>query len=211
MSSSSPLVTKQVMKPQRKLFLQNLKLWSAHCSLTALPSFLLAGFLLQYFQNLTQVTAMLIGIGLFILGYASLSTFLKPLRNKKSLLSQALSLALKLRLAVSVLSLPFVLYCIKHEDFIFWIPDYWSGWTAAMILTQLEHLLEYSSFAHTLIWTLLEGAIISFFLFMTAFFCLLIVNKRQKKKIILQSHSPVIREKETPSSAPSAGQTTSPE
>lgn len=176
-------------------FLNQLRFWSFHCAVCAAPSFLMAGILLEYFKSAHNTAAMLLGISFFIIAYAALSTFWTPLIEPQHILSRALRVALKVRLIVSVLSLlPLIPLFIASEGYeramgIIFLPDYWAGWLAYAILEVVSQLLgsgfvnpEEGSFLSTLLWTILEGGILSFALFMLTFFCLLIVTAQQKRK-----------------------------
>lgn len=170
-------------------YLKELKFWTLHCSITALPSFLIAGFYLKYFKLANHTIAMLVGIGIFILAYAAFTTFVKPFHNSKSILSQTLKLALKIRLFVSVISIIFLLCGEEAMALLLFLPDYWAGFLAGLSLSFVsEQLMGLSHVSYpnfpplfVLIWTLLEGVILSFLLFALCFCCLFIINIQRKR------------------------------
>lgn len=175
-------------------FLRNLRFWTLHCSITAFPSFLIAGILLGLFDELSASLAMIIGVLIFILGYTTLSTFLPVLNDRSTLLSRALRVALKIRVGLSLiallgLGLPFLL--IFH-------PDYWAGILAKGILEFAYrslggggyNLAESRHFLAILLWTLAEGVLLSFLLVFISFFCLLFVNRHQTAALVRAPHPP---------------------
>lgn len=165
-------------------FLRNLRFWTLHCSITALPSFLIAGFLLRLFQKFAPSLAMVTGVFFFILAYTTLSTFVPTLNDRKTLFSRALRIALKIRIGLSAagvigLAVPYLL--LFH-------PDYWAGMLAKGILETGYRYLgpgnydlsQSDHFLAILLWTITEGLILSFLLIFLSFFSLLIVNRQQK-------------------------------
>lgn len=173
-------------------FLRNLRFWSLHCSITAFPSFLMAGILVGIFEELLASLAMVVGVLIFILGYTSLSTFLSALNDRTTLLSRALRVALKIRVGLSLIALlglgvPFLL--IFH-------PDYWAGILAKGILELAYeyvgggtyNLAESRHFLAILLWTLAVGILLSFLLVFVSFFCLLFVNRQQTAALARVPH-----------------------
>ena len=183
------------MNPYRKRFLKQLLHWGIHCSVCAAPSFLIAGLLLSFFDSLENTFAMIFGVVIFILAYSTLTTFWKPLHDPKHPLSRALKIALKIRFGISIVSLLLLYFALNissSEKLIGWLPDYWAGWLSYMILARgidllglPEFDLDSGNFITILIWTVLEGGVLSFLLFMLVFFSLLILSFRQRRKIII--------------------------
>ncbi|GHC49997.1 hypothetical protein [Roseibacillus persicicus] len=174
---------------------KNLQFWSLHCSITALPSFLMAGVFLELFQSVFSVLAMLTGVLIFILGYSLVSTFVPTLNNRNSLFSRALAIALKLRIAVTVLGL--LALCLPILFLLH--PDYYAGLFAKALLESAYSLVSQSSyydlaqsndFFAILLWTLTEGVILSFLLIFVSFFCLILVNRRQNRVLPFTTSQP---------------------
>ena len=167
-------------------FLSELKFWSFHCSLTALPSFLMAGVSLEYFKSPSSVAAMLLAVLVFIFGYTLLTTFLKPFQEKQNLISRALQAALQARLVVTLMTILVFILDIKEQTTLPYLPDYWAGFLSGMVINSVSggELLEAKTVPFFLVfsWTILEGIILSFLLFMLTFFCLLVVTISQKRK-----------------------------
>ena len=189
----------EAMKDFSLRFLSHLKFWAFHCSLTATPSFLLAGIHLQLFQKVPATLGMLTGIGFFILGYTLLNTLVRALEQKEGPFFRATHLALKIRLLVSLVSIPVVLFITNESPAILFLPDYWAGWAAAILISLFEGLfaLEDGSYLHTLLWTVTEGFILSFTLFMGTFFCLLIIGAIDRKRFLKKAASPQRRIQES--------------
>ena len=161
-----------------KRFLRQLGFWTIHGTLLVLPSFLIAGLLLGFFDSPAKIAAMLAGTLPFLFGFAALTTFAKPFQDPHHLLPRALRLALLLRIACVLL---FGLFSLGAPGFLWAIPDIWAGLGAAFaagwVGDQLGHgnLLDSSSVSPHLVFfcTVLEGIILSFFISLLTFFCLL--------------------------------------
>lgn len=162
-------------------FSKNLCFWSGHCLLNALPSFCIAGIYLEYFQSLSATLAMLTGIVVFIFAYASVFTLVPCFHDRQSRLGKALALALGLRIVLFVFGLIGLVVPIL---FIFH-PDYYAGLVASKIqqigyafLFDIKILPQQMTlFFDILLWTLLEGAILTTFLMVVSAFALLFVPK----------------------------------
>lgn len=173
------------MNFQKTAFLDNLKFWSIHCTVTAFPSFLVAGIYLELFKSAAGALAMVVGVLIFILGYALLSSSLPLLRAQDSIFSRALSIALKIRIGISAMGIIGVLVPIV---FMFH-PDYWAGLAAKQILETAHNfiwptpgyydLADKDEFLPILLWTLTEGLLLSGFLFLLTLLCLLGVEARK--------------------------------
>ncbi|MGJ8724692.1 MAG: hypothetical protein ACSHYB_09055 [Roseibacillus sp.] len=181
------------MNETAQRFFEQFHHWGLHCAICAAPSFAIAGLYLGFFGSPVNTAAMLFGVTAFILAFSAISTFWKPLHDPNHLLSRALRLALKIRFAVSAISLLLILSTMSDggrdpREIITFVPDYWAGMLALTILNYsggffgfTEVIPTSGNFLTTLIWTLLEGGILSFALFMLSFFCLLFVSARQKR------------------------------
>lgn len=185
------------MNETTKRFFKELRFWGIHCAICAAPSFAIAGFFLSFFQSAQNTAAMLFGVTLFVFAFSLLSTFWKALHDPQNLLSRALRIALKIRFAISALTLFVLLLAVTVEsagpgeilDVFVFIPDYWAGILAFTVLNHsatffgLEEIVPFSgSFHTTLIWTIIEGSILSFFLFLFSFFSLITINTRERRR-----------------------------
>ena len=162
-------------------FLKNLRFWVYHCFINALPSFLIAGIYLNYFQSVSATLAMLTGVLIFIFSYTFVFTLVPRFGDPQSRLAHALALALKFRFVLMV----FGLLCVPMPVFFFLHPDYYAGmgafWIQKMIYEVLVNTMIYAegmtSFFDILLWTLLEGILLTAVLFVLSFSALLFVRK----------------------------------
>ena len=178
------------MSDTTKRYRRELSFWSLHCGITALPSFLIAGLFLEYFDSATQTLAMLPSIVLFICSYAALTTFAPSFQNPRHLLSRALKGALRIRIGVFILALALIPFGEHAWPVIFLLPDLWAGFGGASALAWLNTQLNLSqttnpaSYGPALIflWTLLQGLILTFLLSLMTFGDLLILNLSQRNR-----------------------------
>ncbi len=168
------------------VFLKQLKYWSLHCSINALPSFIMAGLYLNLWQRPGSVAAMLAAIGTFVLLYATITSLPGPFRDADSPFSRALKLGTRIRIGISALSL-----CLIPMELILLNPDFWCGWLAMGIVNAAgQHLLGIGEFmtvekntaASIYLTTLLEGFLLSTILMMISFFALIFGQMRRRKK-----------------------------
>ena len=115
--------------PTRDVFLRQLRYWSLHCSLNALPSLGIALAYLGLWKNPEGVAAMLAAIATFIFLYATLTSLRGPLSNPAHVVSRSLKVGTKIRSwisAGSLLSLPL-------GPAMFFMPDFWCGFLSVYI------------------------------------------------------------------------------
>jgi hypothetical protein len=174
-----------------------------HCGLTALPSFCIA---LTYFNSPLNIAAMLCGIATFVLAYTAITS--TPVYGKlhSGLIGRSVRLGTRIRMIISLIGLPFLIPLIGYNfdsaseppTTAFFTVDFWFGY-ASLILTALggEALgMKFGSlqgtdnmgsdFAFTYLTTIVEGLLISVSLVLIAFFTLIILNIRQRRKIHTQ-------------------------
>ena len=170
-------------------FPQQLKHWTFHCALNALPSFIIAAAWMKMYKQPACLAAMLLAITCFILAYATITSLPSPMNEKDSLPSRSIRLGAKIRSWIAGLSIPLV--C---SNGIFFAPDLWCGMLTVgavnWIAKQFGHInpvigMDKKNDPVTVfVTTLLEGTIISIGLLMLAFFTLLILQARTRKQII---------------------------
>ena len=119
----------------RSIFLRQLRYWTFHCSLNALPSFCIAMLFLELWKVPVAITAMLLAIGTFILLYSTLTSLPGPLLEKEHLLSRALRVGIKVRGWISLLSVPLILM----KGFAV-TPDFWCGVMSSAIFNHAAGL-----------------------------------------------------------------------
>lgn len=66
------------------IFLRQLRFWTFHCIVNAAPSFCIAVMFLKLGKSPVAISAMLAGIGTFIVLYAATTSFSGPLANQMS-------------------------------------------------------------------------------------------------------------------------------
>ena len=162
-------------------FLKNLRFWTGHCLLNALPSFLIAGLYLDYFQSLSDTLAMLMGITVFIFAYATVFTFVPRFHDQKNSFGRAVRLALKIRIVLFAFG---ILGAVIPTLFLFH-PDYYAG-LAAFEVQKIFYAAFFdlaitpekmTLFFDIFIWTLLEGAILTAFLMALSSFVFCLIHR----------------------------------
>ena len=170
------------------IFLKNLRFWSWHCSINALPSFFIAGIYLEYFHSLNTSLAMLSGVIFFILAYSTVFTIAPQLRDEQSRLTRALALALLFRIILTI----FGIIGVMAPVLFFFHPDYYAGLVAFQIQkfcydfflnTDIE-MEQLHSFFDVFLWTILEGALLTLFLIALSFLALLVVRKPKRQSCL---------------------------
>ncbi len=180
--------------PTHDVFLRQLRYWTLHCSLNALPSLGIALAYLGLWKNLEGVAAMLAAILTFILLYAALTSLPGPLSNPGHVVSKSLRLGTKIRSWISGLSF----LSLPLGPAMVFMPDFWCGFLSLSILTQASRILGLEielpsgnssngsvGFLAVYATTMLEGFIISFLLLMISFFALLFIHRKARRRAVL--------------------------
>jgi hypothetical protein len=163
--------------------------WTLHCGINALPSFIVAAFYLQMINQPLAVVAMVLGILTFIVGYTILTCIEGWFTDSESLLARALKVGVKIRMVLSLISLPMLL----PSPIALFVPDVWAGMMASGAVNWLGNQLGAGSnligpnegsvpFLAVYATTVIEGLIISFMLLMLSFFSLLVIQTKQRKR-----------------------------
>lgn len=174
------------------IFLRQLRYWTFHCLMNALPSFIIAAAWLKL-RSPTAVSAMLAAIGTFILLYATLTSLKGPLSDANHVFSRALGLGTKIRAWISGLSL----LLLPTENLMMFTPDFWCGFLSFGLLDRAAHFFSPGTNAFNLVngsaatkgflpiyaTTLLEGFILSFILLMISFFAVIFIQARDRRKL----------------------------
>lgn len=172
----------------RTAFPRQLRYWTLHCLINALPSLIIAGVWLKMFGKPAAMAAMFAGIGSFILIYSTATAAWRPLSDGAHILSRSLRLGAKIRLWISLGSLPL----LAQQSTIAWAPDSWCGVGAAYAVGGFlsasgagpMKLGEASQpdFAEVYAVTMMEGFILSFLLLMISFFSLIFLQAKDRRK-----------------------------
>ena len=179
-------------------FRRQLRHWTFHCLLNALPSFIIAAAWLKL-RSPVAVAAMLAAIGTFILLYATLTSLDGPLSAPSHVFSRALKLGAKIRAWISGLSL----LVLPSEKLMLFIPDFWCGFLSVGLLARAAELLHSGtnafnffngnaadkSFLPIYATTVLEGFILSFILLMISLFAVIFLQSRDRRKFFADARS----------------------
>lgn len=155
----------------RSVFLRQLRYWTFHCSVNAIPSFCIAMIHLELWSKPASVAAMLLAVATFILLYARITSFKGPLTDTNHALAQSLRLGTKIRAWISGLSLLLI-----FTPAAIFVPDLWCGFIAfktidmlvreAGSIPSLDPLAALNiEFVRIYLVTMLEGLILSGMLF----------------------------------------------
>ncbi len=181
------------------VFPRQLRYWSLHCLLNAAPSLGIALGWLGLWKSPSAVAAMFTAIATFIVLYATLTSLRGPLTDPDHLLSRALMLGARIRGWISGISL----LVLPTGIFMMFTPDYWCGLLSISLLNGAARFLGASrpffqpepdgataSFLPVYATTLLEGFILSFLLLMIAFFALVFLQMRDRRRAFAIGVSP---------------------
>ena len=173
------------------VFPRQLRYWTLHCLLNALPSLGIALGWLGLWKSPLAVVAMFTAIATFIVLYASLTSLSGPLTDPDHILARSLKLGARIRAWISGISL----LVVPTGIFMLLTPDYWCGLLSITLLNGAARFLgatgpffspapdeATAAFLPVFATTLLEGFILSFLLLMIAFFALILLQSRDRKK-----------------------------
>ena len=174
------------------VFPRQLRYWSLHCLLNAAPSLGIALGWLGLWQHPAAVAAMFTAIATFILLYSVLTSLRGPFTDPTHILSRSLKLGAKIRAWISGISV----LVLPTGIFMMLTPDYWCGLISISLVNGAARYLgasgpvfqpdngasSTSGFLPVFATTLLEGFILSFLLLMIAFFALIFLQMRDRKK-----------------------------
>jgi hypothetical protein len=172
---------------------RQLRYWSIHCVINALPSFVIACVHLDLWQNPDALKAMGAAVLAFILVYSLLTSIRGPLTQSDHVLSRAIRAGAKFRMMISIFSTPFAPFAGAFVC----VPDLWCGAAAIFILTQLlrlaggplgatpllDRLSQNASFNDIFTIAIIQGMIISMLFFTISFFALLFIQRRERMKM----------------------------
>lgn len=177
----------------RTVFPRQLRFWTFHCLLNALPSIGIALFFLQLWRNSVAVAAIFFAIGTFILLYTTVTSLNGPLADEKHLLSRSLKLGVTIRAWISGIS---VLLLLTLKGILF-VPDLWCGIIIINILNRVASLSGAANqdlfrpgpdhgiagFIRIYATTMTEGFFITFLLIMISFFAAIFLQALDRKRV----------------------------
>lgn len=175
------------------VFPRQLRFWTFHCVVNALPSFCIAFSMLGLQNSPTGIAAMLAGIATFILFYATMTSIPGPLANRGNLQARSLAAGTKIRSW-------FVGSCALLA--LFQVPlglaDLYPGFFAAEIAEQafevvnsgrpVASLGSHSSFLHVYTVTIIDGMILSFILLTISFVSLMVLQRKERRKFFKRGY-----------------------
>lgn len=178
----------------KKIFPGKLRFWALHCTINALPSYMIAVVWLGLWPVAHAHWAMLAAVLTFIIGYAVLTSYVPLLREGQTLFTRALKVGLTIRMVISV----FTIIAVPVGVPLFVSPDLWCGMGASWFVSQvlgtqplLQRIGEASGgfevgFLEIYATTLLEGLLLSFLLFILSFIAIIILQMRDRRNPLLQ-------------------------
>ncbi|MBT8037158.1 MAG: hypothetical protein KJO21_06400 [Verrucomicrobiae bacterium] len=189
-------------------FVSQLRFWSLHCGLTALPSFCIA---LIQFNSPQAVLAMLCGIATFVFGYAFLTSTSIYGKVHTGLIGRSIKLGTRIRMIISLASLPLLIPLVGQDaaslgnppSSLFFVPDFWFGYAAiVLVFLGINAISRFGTngtfsedsfgqdFFTPYATTMLEGVLISISLVVIAFITLIILNFRRNRQQLPSQHIP---------------------
>jgi hypothetical protein len=178
-----------------KCFPAKLRFWALHCTINALPSYLIAVVWLGLWPVMHAHWAMLAAVVTFIIGYAVLTSCVPVLREGRNLFTRALKVGLTIRTVISVLTI----LSVPLATPLLFAPDTWCGFAASWVVSEtlgnppLAQRIGGTSggsgvsFLEIYAITIIEGLILSFLLFILSFIAIIILQARDRKNPSLWS------------------------
>ncbi|MEK7951303.1 hypothetical protein [Luteolibacter soli] len=172
----------------RANFPRQLRYWTLHSILNALPSLGISLGWLELRKSPAATAAIFTAIATFILLYATVTSWIRPTSDRSNLLFRSLDLGLKIRVLMTIMSL----FAIMDQRSIIFAPDTWCGLGAGFCIDWLSRLFGFGplnsnsptdmGFLAVYAVTMLEGFILSFLLLMISFFALIVLQAKDKRK-----------------------------
>lgn len=174
------------------VFPRQLRYWSLHCLLNAGPSLGIALGFLGLWKFPSAVAAMFAAIATFIVLYSVITSLRGPFTDPNHILSRALKLGAKIRAWISGISL----LALPTGFLVMFTPDLWCGMLSINLVNMAARFFGASGpvfrpdasgartagFLPVFATTMLEGFILSFLLLMIAFFSLIVLQMRDRRK-----------------------------
>ncbi|RYD21654.1 MAG: hypothetical protein EOP88_10640 [Verrucomicrobiaceae bacterium] len=170
-------------------FPRQLRYWTFHCTLNALPSFGIALWILGLRNDPAAIAAMASAVVTFILLYSTITSVRSPFSQEAHILSRALKLGAKIRAWTSAISIP-----LAFTPVLIFLPDLWCGLFATIIVNQTMVLpgdpvpfnpgMESSpGFAPVYVATMIEGFLLSGILLCISFLAIVFLQWRDRYRL----------------------------
>ena len=178
----------------RNVFYRQLRYWSFHVPLNALPGSCIALFYLELWKSPSALAAMTAVIGMCILAFTILTSLDGPLAVETHVLSRALKIALKIRGWISGISL-----VLLPKGGLFLMPDFWCGWLVAGLIDTIAtlsgshgRLIDTPNLAglpEIFATSLLVGMTVLIFVMTVTFFVVLFLQSKDRRNLFLRQGS----------------------
>jgi len=161
------------------------------------------------FNSPVAIIAMLCGIATFIIGYSFLTSRSFYGKIHTGLIGRSVKLGARIRMIVSLASLPLLIPLLSFKthnndppESLMFVPDFWFGFIAMIIVNLLYQVTGNNPFANgmnnasdfsflpTYLITVTEGVLISISLVLIAFITLIILNFRRNRQRLPSQHFP---------------------
>lgn len=165
------------------VFSRQLRFWTLHGTLQALPSFCIAAGFLHLWRSPAALAAMVAGIAVFVLILTTVTSLMPSLSDLRQPQARALRLGAKIRSWIAALSLLLVVPVPMLT------PDFWCGMVAVAtgesFLQTMGSSVEIfggrGGFYPVLLVTLLEGVVLAFLLLLISFAVLVVQQFRARR------------------------------
>ena len=185
----------------RSVFFRQLRYWSFHCALNALPSFCIALSMLNLWKSPVGIAAMICGVMTFIVLYSTVTSLFPALSRPSGLVSKSLRIGTRVRSSLAAIAFLSILIRFgtlhlgirsgfKDVSGLGWCCDFWCGAMANGILESLVRtirpwVLQFGfgtvtvSFMKIYLTTVIEGFILSSILLAFSIFAAIFIRVRE--------------------------------
>jgi hypothetical protein len=175
-------------------FSHQLRFWTLHVPLNALPSFIIAVSLFRFDRQPFAIFTMLIAIVLFIFVLSAITAMMPDLNRQGHPLARALRATMILRAWMSGLSAAMLVIAPPSMGI---VPDFWCGYVSAALAGGISKSFHLASSTVTaggsmpvFLTTVVEGLIIAICIAMITFFLCLYFQSRDRRKAFTSAGSP---------------------
>ena len=185
----------------RSVFSRQLRYWSFHGSLNALPSFCIALSMLNLWKSPSGIAAMICGVATFILFYSTVTALFPALSSPSGFVAKSVRIGTRIRSSLAAFALLSILISLGmlhlgiRSGFndvlgLGWCCDFWCGAMANGILENLVRamrpwVLQFGfgtvtvSFMKIYLTTVIEGIILSSILLAFSIFAAIFIRVRE--------------------------------
>lgn len=179
-------------------FPKQLGYWAIHGSIQALPCFVIAVNWFDKFGDATAISAMVLGLAIHI-PILALASSLLPLTERNHPIGRAIRMGVTIRSLMAATCAP-----LGITQLAIFFPDAWCGGLAVCLTELIVNIMPRSSsypvyiqneggFLPILTITLLTGVFLTFLLLMISFFCLVVLQARERRSFLRSIAAPAPR------------------